>query len=252
MRIAIEWQKMRRTLIAFVAVSAFLAFINPYNAAGTMSYPAAFLYWLGMVGAGGLGGNLAVMAYKYIFPDGPRLVGLAISALMATVAVLIFIVVVTVARGYYVPLEAIPRLFFLILVISIAITAMSDLIDRAFANEDTPPETGKAVEPMAAFLERLPVKYRTAELHAISSEDHYLRVYTNLGEALILMRLADAVRELEGAAGAQVHRSWWIAKASIADEKRQNGRSLLVLKSGTEVPVSRSYHARAKELGLIT
>jgi DNA-binding LytR/AlgR family response regulator len=76
-------------------------------------------------------------------------------------------------------------------------------------------------------------------------------VHTSLGEELILMRLADAVRELEGAEGLQVHRSWWIAKSGITDEKRVDGRSLLVLPNGTEVPVSRSYRAKAKAEGLI-
>ena len=114
-------------------------------------------------------------------------------------------------------------------------------------NETPAPEAN----PIATFLERLPVKYRTAELHAISSEDHYLRVHTNLGEELILMRLADAVRELSGADGLQVHRSWWISKSGITDEKRVDGRSLLILPSGTEVPVSRSFRPKAKEAGLI-
>lgn len=106
-------------------------------------------------------------------------------------------------------------------------------------------------DPLAAFMERLPVKFRTADLHAISSEDHYLRVHTSLGEEMILMRLADAVRELVGADGLQVHRSWWVAKQGVQDEKRVDGRSLLVLPSGTEVPVSRSYRSKAKEAGLI-
>ncbi|MEP1142943.1 MAG: LytTR family DNA-binding domain-containing protein [Henriciella sp.] len=105
--------------------------------------------------------------------------------------------------------------------------------------------------PKANFLERLPVKYRTADLHAISSEDHYLRVHTSLGEEMILMRLADAVRELASVDGLQVHRSWWIAKSGVTDEKRVDGRSLLILPSGTEVPVSRSYRGKAKDAGLI-
>ena len=100
-------------------------------------------------------------------------------------------------------------------------------------------------------MERLPVKFRTAELHAISSEDHYLRVHTSLGEEMILMRLADAVRELSGSEGLQVHRSWWVAKSGVTDEKRVDGRSLLILPSGTEVPVSRSYRGKAKDAGII-
>ena len=53
-----------------------------------------------------------------------------------------------------------------------------------------------------------------AELYAIESEDHYLRVHTSAGQELILMRLADAVRELAGVEGLQTHRSWWVARCS--------------------------------------
>jgi len=48
----------------------------------------------------------------------------------------------------------------------------------------------------------------------------------------------------------QVHRSWWVAKGGVADAKRDNGKLVLVLKSGTEVPVSRTYLTAAKEAGL--
>ena len=58
------------------------------------------------------------------------------------------------------------------------------------------------------------------------------------------MRLSDAIGELEGLDGAQTHRSWWVAKAALADAKRWDGRATLKLKDGTEAPVSRT-HARA-------
>ncbi len=135
-----------------------------------------------------------------------------------------------------------------VLVISLIVTTAAFVKDTLEQRSETPTSE---TNPIETFLERLPVKYRTAELHAISSEDHYLRVHTNLGEELILMRLADAVRELSGADGLQVHRSWWVSKSGITDEKRVDGRSLLVLPSGTEVPVSRSFRPKAKEAGLI-
>jgi DNA-binding LytR/AlgR family response regulator len=102
-----------------------------------------------------------------------------------------------------------------------------------------------------AFLARLPLKFRQAELQAISSEDHYLRVHTNLGEELVLMRLADAIRELEGAGGLQVHRSWWVSKAAVRDVKREGGRVSLVLASGKLAPVSRTFQADAKAAALL-
>lgn len=136
-----------------------------------------------------------------------------------------------------------------VLIISLIVSTGMYVADTFESAGHVQPTTSS--DPTRAFLERLPVKYRTAELYAISSEDHYLRVHTSLGEELILMRLADAVRELNGAGGLQVHRSWWVAKKGVRDEKRLDGRSLLVLPTGVEVPVSRSFRAKAKESGLI-
>jgi hypothetical protein len=139
--------------------------------------------------------------------------------------------------------------FVYVLIISLIISTgmyVAHVFETAKANGGDVP-----TDPFATFMDRLPVKFRAAELHAVSSEDHYLRVHTSLGEEMILMRLADAVRELSHADGLQVHRSWWVAKQGVRDEKRVDGRSLLVLPSGTEVPVSRSYRAKAKEAGLI-
>ena len=135
-----------------------------------------------------------------------------------------------------------------VMVISLIIVTASHVLNATAKPAETSTNTTTATE---TFLQRLPVKFRTADLYAISSEDHYLRVHTSLGEELILMRLADAVRELDGADGLQVHRSWWVAKDGVTDEKRVDGRSLLVLTNGTEVPVSRSYRTKARDAGLI-
>ena len=99
------------------------------------------------------------------------------------------------------------------------------------------------------FMTRLPGKYAHAELYAVSSEDHYLRVHTSLGEELILMRLSDAMRELEEA-GLQTHRSWWVANDGVAEMKSDSGKKTLILKSGAEAPVSRSFAKAVKEAGL--
>ncbi len=87
--------------------------------------------------------------------------------------------------------------------------------------------------------ERLPPPFRGAEIYAVSAEDHYLRVHTSAGGTLILMRLADALAELEGIEGAQVHRSWWVGRAAILAVKRDGRKLTLKLKGEVEAPVSR-------------
>lgn len=111
-------------------------------------------------------------------------------------------------------------------------------------------ESAEAQDVIARFMQRLPVRYRTADLWAVSSEDHYLRVHTSLGEELILMRLADAMRDLGGTDGLQTHRSWWVAKDGVADTRREGGKLFLVLKSGKAAPVSRTYAPAVKQAGL--
>ena len=99
------------------------------------------------------------------------------------------------------------------------------------------------------LLERLPFRLRDAELYAVEAEDHYLRVRTSKGSELILLRLSDAIAELEGVEGAQTHRSWWVAKAGVADVRRSDGRATLILKDGAEAPVSRTHAKGLREAG---
>ncbi len=110
-------------------------------------------------------------------------------------------------------------------------------------------ESRAQISGYAKILQRLPSSYQGAELYAISSEDHYLRVYTNQGEELILMRLSDAIRELEQVRGMQTHRSWWVALDAVVEHQRKNGKLILTLKSGVQVPVSRSFDKAVKESG---
>lgn len=103
--------------------------------------------------------------------------------------------------------------------------------------------------PPPKFLARVPAKLSGAELYAVEAEDHYLRLHTSLGQDLILMRLSDAIVELEGIEGAQTHRSWWVARAGIQEVERGDGRATLTLKDGAEAPVSRGYAKALRDAG---
>lgn len=101
----------------------------------------------------------------------------------------------------------------------------------------------------SAFAERLPLKLRAGRLWAIEAEDHYLRVHTDLGSDLVLMRMADAAALLEALPGARVHRSWWVAKDAVTGSRSRNGDVVLEVEGGLEVPVSRGAKARLAAAG---
>ncbi len=132
-----------------------------------------------------------------------------------------------------------------VFVVSLAMTLLNSLAHRR------PVEThaGLVGAPPPRFLERLPFKLKGADLHAVEAQDHYLRLHTSRGSDLILLRLSDAIAELEGIEGAQTHRSWWVARAAVQDVRKTDGRATLVLPGGVEAPVSRGFMAAIRERG---
>jgi len=126
---------------------------------------------------------------------------------------------------------------------------MNLMVQLMISNRVVVIERPAAAEQPVRFLERLPPKLRGARVWAVEAEDHYLRLHTSKGQDLILMRLADAVAELDGIEGLQVHRSWWVARAAIADSARGDGRATLTLQDGSQVPVSRTYAKELREKG---
>ena len=86
-------------------------------------------------------------------------------------------------------------------------------------------------------------------MRSVEAEDHYLRVHTDRGSDLILMRLSDALAELEGLEGAQTHRSWWVARDAVRGVTRGDGRATLTLEGGLSAPVSRRYARALREAG---
>ncbi|NIJ08353.1 hypothetical protein FHS31_001970 [Sphingomonas vulcanisoli] len=101
------------------------------------------------------------------------------------------------------------------------------------------PAIVEAPPPRPAFLDRLP-PHLGSDLLALENEDHYVRAHTAQGSTLILMRLRDAVAELEGIEGARVHRSWWVARAAVAEVVRRDRATALRLVNKLDVPVARS------------
>ena len=99
-------------------------------------------------------------------------------------------------------------------------------------------------------LERLPLGKR-GQILGFSVQDHYVQVMTSAGKELVLMRLADAIREAGDLPGLQVHRSHWVATGGVTEVRRTGETAILTLSNGTEVPVSRRYIKDLRQAGLL-
>jgi DNA-binding LytR/AlgR family response regulator len=105
--------------------------------------------------------------------------------------------------------------------------------------------------PPAPFLDRLPPHLRSG-LIALEMEDHYVRAHTAGGSALVLLRMRDAVAELAGIEGMQVHRSWWVARSAVREAVASGRNVTLRLERGIEAPVARSSITALREAGWLS
>ena len=103
-----------------------------------------------------------------------------------------------------------------------------------------------AAEPMAqedeststSLLESLPAALGR-HVVAISSELHYLRIYTRQGNALLLGSLSNAIQQEDLPAGVQIHRSHWVVTGEVLALQRRGSALVCQLSTGLELPVSR-------------
>lgn len=93
--------------------------------------------------------------------------------------------------------------------------------------------------PAAPFFDRLPPELGT-NLVCLEMQDHYVKAHTLAGSEMLLMRLRDAMAELDGVEGLQVHRSWWVARDQVRAIRREGRAIKLELANGLLAPVARS------------
>lgn len=234
------------TLTALAAVSAVLCLIGPFGTLSSLTLLPRAAYWTGLTVSGYVIGYL--IGYAVLRPDrsgvahwarilvAGGLTGLAMTAVVSVVNWPVFGTVPFVgqARALVGPT----------LVISVIVMAVIDLFSRHLS-------PARANVPQTVpLLDRVPFDKR-GPLIAISVEDHYVRVRTTKGEEMMLMRLADAIREVGPTKGAQVHRSHWAAFDQVASVTRDGDRAVLHMTAGGDIPVSRRHIPTIKEAGLL-
>lgn len=238
---------MRGVLVA-LAAGLVLAFTGAFGM-GQTPFWFRVAYWEPMMLMGALWGHLcALMIGRRI--DADQRPWLAAAVMTAVISGPLSVMVWAATSLWFddeqaLRLDRLADFLAPVTVVTGVLCVLNVFLDR------TPPQThaGPAGADPVRFLERLPPRLRGATLRAVQAEDHYLRLHTDRGSDLILMRLSDAVAELAGMEGAQTHRSWWVARDAVRDARRGDGRATLLLDGGLEAPVSRRYARALREAG---
>lgn len=242
------WQRTVRNVAIAAGAGVFLSLVGAMGMDG-VPLTTRLLYWVPlMVGGAGIAHLITIVMVR--FPQlsvNPWVFGGALTLFLSVPITLVVWLYTTTLVGTALDWHLIPRLYGSVLVICVAMTAIMMLVNWPGRVTHAPP-AGAPAAPIR-FMERLPAKLKGAVIYAVAAEDHYLRLHTSKGSDLILMRLSDAIGELEGLEGAQTHRSWWVAKDAVESSRREGDKMLLTLKGGAEAPVSRPNIRPLREAG---
>jgi hypothetical protein len=245
----IRWRRALAELAILAAIGLFLGAIGPYDTENLPAWPR-HLYWLICIVGGGLIGIAVDEGLELRIGSSWRRL-LAVSMVM-TPAVALLVQLTGHLLGSA-PLGLRPWLGNLwnVFVIALPVMAVRAL---AWRRPAAIVETRTIVEPPlpeaeAVFRRRLSARRRSSRLIAVEAHDHYLRVHTDAGSELVTMRFVDALAELGGAHGFQIHRSWWVAADAIEAVKWRRGGGDVRLHGDLAAPVSRSFAPALKAAG---
>ena len=243
---------MPRLWMAFAIVVGLFAITGPFGTYEALDFPARLGYWfitqaitwgIALCSIAAVGAALDTSGYKEFRTV---LIGAALASIPITIAVqlighVIFARPVTLEQTAWQFLTTVP--------ISLLLCTLVYLVMRPDP-EASAEESPSGHVPGQRLLNRLSPENRGEVLY-LSMQDHYVQVVTAKGSELVLLRFSDALDELDGSNGLQIHRSHWVSRGAIAGWRRDKGKLLLEMPDGTELPVSRSYAKAVRSAGFI-
>lgn len=247
-----SWHKVATGVAVSTLLGVALGAIGPFGSYFNAILPVRIAYWVACLWIGWLAFGIGVpflsaWAGRRALPvwlwAPPAIAILAVLPAMAS-RMLAFRLWPMIARVSW--LEWYGQCLLLSALVTLGMLWRTRPLERG-AIPGTPPD----IEPDPASADprdRLPA-HLGRDIRCLQMEDHYVRVHTAHGSALVLMSLSQAITGLKDVEGVQTHRSWWVARSAITGMV-EDGRNLrLRLDGGLEAPVSRARVGLLRDAG---
>ncbi len=254
------------TILGWTASSLLLAIMGPFNTYEAQPVTGRLLFWSGILF---LGTALGIFFQLYVRKRFTSWGIVKTSVVACSLFVLVqWALVIQIVHIVYAHLGPPPYLLILLIILGagtsiysiVYLVSPETLLGDEFTKPNLStrparpsqqavqtPDTDKNTNP---FLEQLGPN-SGEHLIRLAMRDHYIEVYTEVGQKLVHMRLGDAVSKLEDLNGGLVHRSHWINFDAIQDVVKDGDKLNFRMSDGALVPIARSRKPDLKKRGLI-
>lgn len=236
--------RTRTPFVIWVLMTVIVGLAGPFGTYANFDIGHRMVFWAVIVGLCiGIGSMARALVFGTFRLRGTLKGAVLIACLLALVLPLfIYRSIALLLGAAYQDVPTALELSLFIFFTSLGISAFRIAISAAtpavtVAAQPAPQQPANAVPRL---IRRLPPELR-GNLISMSVRDHYVDVSTNRGRASLLMRLGDAVAEVDGVEGAQIHRSHWVAWSAVAGTELEAGKLTLTMQDGSRLPVSRPY-----------
>ena len=234
-----------------------LAVVGAFGSYVTMGLPVRLLHFTAnalLIGA--LTSGVSMLVRRHLFAGGapPLWVTIGIAIAMALPGAWIVHLLLQLWAPQTLPYVSYVGLASQVLTINLFISTAAWVIrrepaavggvDRTIAAVTSAP----AAEAPCSLRPKLPLALRGAAILSLSAEDHYVRVRTDRGQALILMNLSHAIAALGPDTGVRIHRSHWVARQVAIREGGRAGKLGIRIDDTAVLPVSRSGRQLLRDL----
>jgi LytTr DNA-binding domain len=231
------------TILIPLGVAITLAVVGAFGTYVSMTLPLRLLHFVSVaLVVGGLAFALSESIRRFWFGgELPFWAMLAVAFVTAPPGAWVVHLALTVWAPWSIPYVTYPELTLQVLAPNLLIGSIAwALLHGPAKTTDVGVAQPTNVTSGQALRAKLPANVRHAAILALSAEDHYVRVRTDRGEALILINLANAIAALGENAGMRIHRSHWVSRQLVEGAAMHGSRHGLRVNDNTVLPVSRS------------
>lgn len=278
-------QSVTRGLTLCIAFGLVLGLIGPFDTFSRMGLAERLAFWTASIAAGML--VHFPLYWAAIWTAGETRLSpwimVVMSGLVAAAPTTLMVNGVAAAMFGNIRLDGFAELYPMVLAISLPAQILTHLAIRRLAEQaespisgaglaqapasvmegrDTGPVSGAAEKQVApagpgpattsqtgTLIAALPARLGR-QITCLQMEDHYVRVFTPSGSAMVHRRMADAAVEVESLIeGMRVHRSWWVAREAVTGWARDGKTLTLQLSTGQSVPVARDRQPLVRAAG---
>ncbi len=255
-------------IVSWVTGSLVTALVGPFDTYTVIPLDQRLFFWFGILATATTIAVCLQITIRRLIPSW-GIIGY--TCIAWSVFVVVFLgIVLAVIRVLYAHLE-LPSTYLLagiIASVAAAINLMIYLISpQTLSGEILETADAATVKPVAplevkthnstitpgarnAFLQRFGPDVGE-RLIRLAMRDHYIEVYTEVGQRLVHMRFADALDEISDLNGQQVHRSHWVNFDEIETVVKDGAKLGFKMSDGEVVPIARSRKSSLKERGLL-